>query len=218
MSYRHNPYGATKSRKKGKKGTKKMSGDTRSMLAEYSKGSFYDQEAIEKKISEENQATSSSHQKIELEIPDDIEESIEMTDGRILSKPSHRWIVDVEIMQESLRSSAVCMSCHGELNILEEPSYRAGLGTKLHFVCFNEECCQESNGDHHQSHWECPLQLEERNSAYVLKCALFSLAHPCLPFSLVELVNFPLKVSKLHGISGHIGYLVANWKVENISL
>ena len=40
-------------------------------------------------------------------------------------------------------------------------------------------------------------------------------AYPSIP---TFFVSFPLKISKLHSISGTVGYFEADWKVENICL
>ena len=54
------------------------------------------------------------------------------------------WIIDPELMEEHLNLVAVCKQCHGSFEIIEQQTFRAGLGTKLTFQCVN---CDASNND-----------------------------------------------------------------------
>ena len=60
--------------------------------------------------------------------------------------PVHSWIIDTKILGEYLTNVAKCATCDGTLQVLEEVTYRAGLGTKLHFSCMNSECTFVSSG------------------------------------------------------------------------
>ena len=47
----------------------------------------------------------------------------------------YHWIISLSQLQEYLQEVAVCKKSHSQLEVTEERSCRAGLGTKLHFKC-----------------------------------------------------------------------------------
>ena len=52
------------------------------------------------------------------------------------------WLVDINFLIKQLSEIAVCKQCGSTLDIKENRTYRAGLATKLSFLCSSEKCNQ----------------------------------------------------------------------------
>ena len=167
--------GAAKKRKKRKpKSNKKFTEDDKVRMCYLELGSLYDQEALEKKMKLVNATTrnvSASRSKIlDGDVDNDngehsgtdyvsddddegeynfIADEDENADDQSIDpfqSPTHAWIIDTDNMEAHLQDVAACVACGGKLCIVEERSHRAGLATKMHFLCRNQECSKQSGG------------------------------------------------------------------------
>ena len=123
------------------------------------KGSWYDQKKLESEhlfldsANTSEEIISSSQRKINNAITvekgsddSDVETDDETVSFDGMVSPKHRWIISLDIMERHLQDVSVCRWCGQGLRIVEEQNCRAGLGTKLHFKCTNEDCFHETRG------------------------------------------------------------------------
>ena len=54
--------------------------------------------------------------------------------------PPQYWIVDILNLTAAFQKGCVCRKCHGNVELLEIESCRAGLGTKFSAWCVNSQC------------------------------------------------------------------------------
>ena len=145
-SHRHQPYEATRNRKKrrNKTGVVFKSPDKK-RIRNYSTGSWFDQESLEHtyKMLSDISPVSASRKKLidyssdESENEDDLFETEGEEEG---TYKTDCWIIDVELLSECIKKVAVCKCCHSELHFTELVNFRAGLATKFSLECRNVEC------------------------------------------------------------------------------
>ena len=161
MSYKRNPFAATKKRKqKQKRQERAFDPELKSELKTLDRGSWFEQNKLleafpipEKDINQTS-GGSASHKKIldardidEYETESD-EDLYSSDDEALYEQLEHEynWIISLSQLQEYLQEVAVCKVCHSQLEVTEERSCRAGLGTKLHFKCNGPSCGFTSPG------------------------------------------------------------------------
>ena len=94
--------------------------------------SWQDKTGVSEEFSKSNKKI--FHEKHESESDEDesdLDESVIESDS---------WILDMELLVESLYDVAVCKYCRGKLYLKENKSCRAGLATRLIFFCSNGKC------------------------------------------------------------------------------
>ncbi|XP_057312340.1 uncharacterized protein LOC130653857 [Hydractinia symbiolongicarpus] len=127
-------------KKKRKNKQRKFDSEKQKELKVLDKGSWYDQDKLLREQGirgnfEKEKKASASQSKIgsyEFSSSDEEEKSeseIEVMDDEQFSKAVHHWIISIEALENYLSDVAVCKMCHDKLEVREEKSYRAGLGT-----------------------------------------------------------------------------------------
>lgn len=82
----------------------------------------------------QNKAESASNQKISKITGDsDNDDEDNYLDENLIE--SNCWIMEIDLLMESMKKIAVCKSCHGELSLHKNKNHRAGLATKFEFRC-----------------------------------------------------------------------------------
>ena len=157
--------GSSRPRKKTKRKTDRTFSEADKQRTKFlEQGSLYNQPELEKKmevVNVDNQALSSSSSRSKLlgQGNDSVNNNSVTEDGSTSNDsnsrdetldqfivPDHDWIINIHELECHLHSVAVCISCGGGLDIYEERALRAGLATKLHFLCRNDKCEKHSSG------------------------------------------------------------------------